>query len=122
MRYFIPMLCLLALPLTANAEEVIRETKTASITCTTTPTQLKTSISTRKDRYLAVNVPSSAAVQVFIGDSTVTSANGLDVPPGKTYSTNKKVSKGLILYCVTASGSVTVRVQETVTGAGVIND
>jgi len=115
MKKILFTLSFLLVPSLALGNEVIKEVATAKVTCTSSPTPLRTSISIQKDRYLAVNVPSNATTQVYVGSGKVSAATGFNVPAGKTYSTGKKLSKGVILYCVTSDDAVEVRIQETVT-------
>lgn len=101
---------LMMIPFLAQAR--IDSFDTAAVTCTSTPTPLRTKLPVNTERTLLVQVPATAPASIFIGRKTVTVDTGIEVAPGQTYSTNDFLKAGVVQYCVSAI-PVTVRVQET---------
>ncbi|HEY0839632.1 MAG TPA: hypothetical protein VGD74_05555 [Vulgatibacter sp.] len=104
-------LLVVCLPFAADA--AIPDFKTAAVSVTTTRVKLRTSLRLDMARQALVCVPSDAAGTVYVGDATVTAANGIPVEPGKCYASGPHLASGVELYGIVASGTVAVRVQES---------
>jgi hypothetical protein len=80
-----------------------------TVTVTTTATALPATAATGRS---SLSVKNNGAVTIYVGSSTVTSANGYPLAPNAEISFD--VGDQVIVYGITASGSADIRVLEGV--------